>query len=191
MPKREKARILAAMQQSNRKLAPENFAAPAAAFADYTAEFAGISGSDYADFNATEFPAEFPADFPADDPQRLLAAVVRAHMDTCEFTRDKVQQMRHKARQAPSYSPPTMVSCLEIKIKIGIGFFLVNIAKLLGNLMEMMSNLRNLGEFWRNLKIFIKKVEDLKIKIEIEMFFLVNIAKLIGIWLIIRELNEF
>lgn len=45
-----------------------------------------------------------------DDQPRLLAAVLRAHMETCEFTRDKVTTMRQRARDCPSYSMPTLVS---------------------------------------------------------------------------------
>lgn len=51
-----------------------------------------------------------------DDQPRLLAAVLRAHMDTCEFTRDKVTSMRQRARDCPSYSMPTMVSIFFSKI---------------------------------------------------------------------------
>lgn len=46
-----------------------------------------------------------------DDQPRLLAAVLRAHMETCEFTREKVAAMRRRARDCPSYSMPTLVSC--------------------------------------------------------------------------------
>lgn len=76
MPKREKARILAAMQQSTQNRGQQRAL-------------------------ATEL----------DDQPRLLTAVLRAHMETCEFTRDKVTAMRQKARECPTYSMPTMVSC--------------------------------------------------------------------------------
>lgn len=75
VPKREKARILAAMQQSTQNRGHQRAM-------------------------ATEL----------DDEPRLLAAVLRAHMETCEFTREKVASMRHRARECPSYSMPTMVS---------------------------------------------------------------------------------
>lgn len=75
VPKREKARILAAMQQSSSSRAHEQAAA-----------------------------AEL------DDAPRLLARVVRAHLDTCEFTRDRVAAMRARARDCPTYSQPTLVS---------------------------------------------------------------------------------
>lgn len=75
VPKREKARILAAMQQSTQNRGHQRAM-------------------------ATEL----------DDEPRLLAAVLRAHMETCEFTREKVATMRHRARECPSYSLPTMVS---------------------------------------------------------------------------------
>lgn len=75
MPKREKARILAAMQQSTQNRGQQRAL-------------------------ATEL----------DDQPRLLAAVLRAHMETCEFTREKVSAMRRRARDCPSYSMPTLVS---------------------------------------------------------------------------------
>lgn len=77
VPKREKARILAAMQQSSSSRAHEQAAA-----------------------------AEL------EDAPRLLARVVRAHLDTCEFTRDRVAAMRARARDCPTYSQPTLVSFL-------------------------------------------------------------------------------
>lgn len=75
VPKREKARILAAMQQSTQNRGHQRAM-------------------------ATEL----------DDQPRLLAAVLRAHMETCEFTREKVASMRQRARECPNYSMPTMVS---------------------------------------------------------------------------------
>lgn len=78
VPKREKARILAAMQQSTNSRSQEKLLA-----------------------------AEL------EDEQRLLATVVRAHLDTCDFTREKVEPMQARAREQPSYTacPPTLV-CL-------------------------------------------------------------------------------
>ncbi|XP_030039296.1 ecdysone-inducible protein E75 isoform X2 [Manduca sexta] len=78
VPKREKARILAAMQQSSTSRAHEQAAA-----------------------------AEL------DDAPRLLARVVRAHLDTCEFTRDRVAAMRARARDCPTYSQPTLACPLN------------------------------------------------------------------------------
>lgn len=75
MPKREKARILAAMQQSTQNRGHQRTL-------------------------ATEL----------DDQPRLLASVLRAHMETCEFTREKVTSMRQRARDCPAYSMPTLVS---------------------------------------------------------------------------------
>lgn len=75
VPKREKARILAAMQQSSSSRAHEQAAS-----------------------------AEL------EDAPRLLERVVRAHLDTCEFTRDRVAAMRARARDCPTYSQPTLVS---------------------------------------------------------------------------------
>lgn len=52
-----------------------------------------------------------------DDEPRLLAAVLRAHMETCEFTKEKVASMRQRARECPSYSMPTLlVSNIESTI---------------------------------------------------------------------------
>lgn len=81
VPKREKARILAAMQQSSNSRSLEKAVA-----------------------------AEL------EDEQRLLATVVRAHIDTCDFTRDKVEPMLQRARDQPSYTacPPTLVSILQL-----------------------------------------------------------------------------
>lgn len=45
-----------------------------------------------------------------DDQPRLLASVLQAHIETCEFTREKVAAMRQRARDCPSYSMPTLVS---------------------------------------------------------------------------------
>lgn len=85
VPKREKARILAAMQQSTQNRGHQRAM-------------------------ATEL----------DDQPRLLAAVLRAHMETCEFTREKVASMRQRARECPSYSLPTMVSERSLSHFFGI-----------------------------------------------------------------------
>lgn len=74
VPKREKARILAAMQQSTQNRGQQRAL-------------------------ATEL----------DDQPRLLAAVLRAHLETCEFTKEKVAAMRQRARDCPSYSMPTLL----------------------------------------------------------------------------------
>lgn len=49
-----------------------------------------------------------------EDDTRVTAAIIRAHMDTCDFTRDKVAPMLQQARANPSYTqcPPTLVSVL-------------------------------------------------------------------------------
>ncbi|GAB0099064.1 Ecdysone-induced protein 75B, isoform A [Sergentomyia squamirostris] len=78
VPKREKARILAAMQQSTQNRGQQR----------------ALAGE-------------------LDDQPRLLAAVLRAHMETCEFTRDKVTTMRQRARECPSYSMPTLACPLN------------------------------------------------------------------------------
>lgn len=77
VPKREKARILAAMQQSTNSRSQEKAVA-----------------------------AEL------EDEQRLLSTVIRAHIDTCDFTKEKIEPMIARAREQPSYTacPPTLVS---------------------------------------------------------------------------------
>ncbi|KAL9904821.1 ecdysone-induced protein 75B isoform 1-T8 [Glossina fuscipes fuscipes] len=76
VPKREKARILAAMQQSTQNRGQQRAL-------------------------ASEL----------DDQPRLLSAVLRAHLETCEFTKEKVAAMRQRARECPSYSMPTLLAC--------------------------------------------------------------------------------
>lgn len=85
VPKREKAKILAAMQSVNARLAEQR-----------------------------TLPAEF-----ADDVQ-LMQAVIRAHMETCDFTRDKVQLLMADAHRQPNYTacPPTLVSCLFFSLTL-------------------------------------------------------------------------
>ncbi|CAD7005044.1 unnamed protein product [Ceratitis capitata] len=78
VPKREKARILAAMQQSTQNRGQQRV----------------LAGE-------------------LDDQPRLIAAVLRAHLETCEFTKEKVATMRQRARDCPSYSMPTLL-CLDI-----------------------------------------------------------------------------
>lgn len=86
VPKREKARILAAMQQSTQNRGQQRAL-------------------------TTEL----------DDEPRLIAAVLRAHMETCEFTKEKVASMRQRARECPSYSMPTLlVSVIERKSNLYI-----------------------------------------------------------------------
>lgn len=77
MPKREKARILAAMQLSSNSKCQEKAAV-----------------------------AEL------EDDQRLVASVVRAHLETCDFTSDKVAPTLARAREQPNYTlcHPTLVS---------------------------------------------------------------------------------
>jgi len=80
VPKREKARILAAMQQSS---------------------------------NSRSLEKAIAAEL--EDDQRLLSTVIRAHIDTCDFTRDKVEPMLIRAREQPSYTacPPTLACPLN------------------------------------------------------------------------------
>jgi len=84
VPKREKARILAAMQQSTQNRGQQRAL-------------------------ATEL----------DDQPRLLAAVLRAHLETCEFTKEKVSAMRQRARDCPSYSMPTLLVSLTLSSQSG------------------------------------------------------------------------
>ena len=81
VPKREKARILAAMQQSSHSRSLEK----------------AVAGE-------------------LDDEQRLLATVVRAHLDTCDFTREKISPVLACARETPNYTacPPTLVSTFSL-----------------------------------------------------------------------------
>lgn len=74
VPKREKARILAAMQQSTQNRGQQRVL-------------------------ASEL----------DDQPRLVTTVLRAHLETCEFTKEKVATMRQRARECPSYSMPTLL----------------------------------------------------------------------------------
>uniref|UniRef100_A0ABD2XA58 Ecdysone-inducible protein E75 n=1 Tax=Trichogramma kaykai TaxID=54128 RepID=A0ABD2XA58_9HYME len=77
VPKREKARILAAMQQSSHSRQQDKLVS-----------------------------AEL------EDESRLLNTVVKAHMDTCDFTRDKVGPIVAKARETPSYTAiPATLAC--------------------------------------------------------------------------------
>lgn len=47
-----------------------------------------------------------------EDELRLLTTIVRAHEETCDYTRDKVVGLVEKARNQPVYSqcPPQLVS---------------------------------------------------------------------------------
>jgi len=79
VPKREKAKILAAMQSVNARLAER------------------------------ALPSEFG------DEAQLMNAVVRAHMETCDFTRDKVHILMTAAHRQPDYTacPPTLACPLN------------------------------------------------------------------------------
>lgn len=80
VPKREKARIMAAMQHSSNSKSQEKAAV-----------------------------AEL------EDDQRLVASVVRAHLETCDFTSDKVAPTLARAREQPNYTlcHPTLVSSVH------------------------------------------------------------------------------
>ncbi|CRL08094.1 CLUMA_CG020875, isoform A [Clunio marinus] len=72
VPKREKARIEAAMQQSTRNRA--------------------ITTNVWTDL---------------EDLQHVIDTVVGAHLETCEFTRDRVHEMKIRAKDCPNYTEPT------------------------------------------------------------------------------------
>lgn len=77
MPKREKARILAAMQQSSSSRSHERAV---------TAEL--------------------------EDEGRLMTTVIRAHIETCDFTQEKIRPVLQQARENPNFcSPSSLVSC--------------------------------------------------------------------------------
>jgi hypothetical protein len=75
VPKREKARIEAAMQQSTRNRA--------------------LTTNVWTDL---------------EDLQHVIDTVVGAHLETCEFTRDRVREMKLRAKDSPNYTEPTRVS---------------------------------------------------------------------------------
>lgn len=72
VPKREKARIEAAMQQSTRNRA--------------------LTTNVWTDL---------------EDLQHVIDTVVGAHLETCEFTRDRVREMKLRAKDCPNYTEPT------------------------------------------------------------------------------------
>ncbi|XP_065350342.1 nuclear hormone receptor E75-like isoform X2 [Cloeon dipterum] len=76
VPKREKARILAAMQQSSSSRSHERAVA-----------------------------AEL------EDEGRLMTTVIRAHIETCDFTQDKIRPFLQNARENPSFCAPTTLAC--------------------------------------------------------------------------------
>lgn len=78
VPKREKARIEAAMQQSTRNRA--------------------LTTNVWTDL---------------EDLQHVIDTVVGAHLETCEFTRDRVREMKLRAKDCPNYTEPTRVSFKE------------------------------------------------------------------------------
>lgn len=61
-----------------------------------------------------------------EDEQRLLATVVQAHLDTCDFTRDKVAPILVRARETPNYTacPPTLVSISFTHATVNVYYFL-------------------------------------------------------------------
>jgi hypothetical protein len=65
-----------------------------------------------------------------EDLQHVIDSVVKAHLETCEFTRERVKEMKMKAKETCIYTEPSRVSttwCFEIgrqKIFIYISKFL-------------------------------------------------------------------
>lgn len=51
-----------------------------------------------------------------ENEQRLVTTVVRAHLETCDFTSEKVAPILARARETPNYTacPPTLVSTLDL-----------------------------------------------------------------------------
>lgn len=45
-----------------------------------------------------------------EDLQHVIDTVVGAHLETCEFTRDRVREMKLRAKDSPNYTEPTRVS---------------------------------------------------------------------------------
>ena len=45
-----------------------------------------------------------------EDIQSIIDTVVGAHMETCEFTRQRVSEMKIRAKDCPNYTEPTRVS---------------------------------------------------------------------------------
>ena len=63
--------------------------------------------------NARLAERALPAEF--GDENQLMNAVVRAHMETCDFIREKVRNQMADAQRQPDYTvcPPTLVSCIS------------------------------------------------------------------------------
>ena len=63
--------------------------------------------------NARLAERALPAEFGAEN--QLMNAVVRAHMETCDFIREKVRNQMADAQRQPDYTvcPPTLVSCIS------------------------------------------------------------------------------
>ena len=85
VPKREKAKILAAMQSSRMKT------------------------------QESKVLAEMT------DDGKIIETIVRAHYDTCDYTRNKIEPFMAKARSNPSFAVCTgAVSCITIEFWGGI-----------------------------------------------------------------------
>lgn len=56
-----------------------------------------------------------------EDIQQIIDTIVGAHMETCEFTRERVREMKLRAKDCPNYTEPTRVSILIFKLKKNVG----------------------------------------------------------------------
>lgn len=45
-----------------------------------------------------------------EDLQHVIDSVVKAHLETCEFTRERVKEMKMKAKETCNYTEPSRVS---------------------------------------------------------------------------------
>lgn len=53
-----------------------------------------------------------------EDLQHVIDTVVGAHLETCEFTRDRVREMKLRAKDCPNYTEPTRVSVDQRQSKV-------------------------------------------------------------------------
>lgn len=67
-----------------------------------------------------------------EDLQNVIDTVVGAHLETCEFTRERVREMKLKAKGCPNYTEPTRVSSnIERHSKKNNGTACLNVRKLI------------------------------------------------------------
>lgn len=51
-----------------------------------------------------------------EDLQHVIDTVVGAHLETCEFTRDRVRDMKLRAKDCPNYTEPTRVRTRNLNL---------------------------------------------------------------------------